>query len=75
MATSVHSGAWSVAKLNGNTDQGVSSWIYVGDTCRFGSVWIGNGSTSTASCNYCGDNSGVGTHGASNASTCSSWVR
>ena len=71
-------GHWSVATLNGNTDHGVRSWIY-NDTpaggVRFGSVWLGFGSNSTASCNYTGDGSGVGTHANSSTNTCSTWVR
>ena len=69
-------GAWSTAKLNGNSNQGVGSWIYIGSG-RFGSVWIGNGGNSTCSCNYYGPSpsSGLGTYAPSSGNTCSTWVR
>ncbi len=72
--SSSHSAGWSVRELNGNTNQGMTSWIYNGSG-RFGSVWIGNGGQSTCSCDYVGSQSGLGTYGAANTSTCSTWVR
>jgi hypothetical protein len=72
--TGSHVGSWSVAQLNGNTNQGDQSWIYNGSG-RFGSVWIGNGGQPTCACNYTGDSSGLGINGAANTSTCSTWVR
>ena len=69
-----HSAGWSARELNGNTNRGMNSWIYNGSG-RFGSVWIGSGSQSTCSCNYVGSQSGLGSYGPANNSTCSTWVR
>lgn len=69
-----HVAGWAPETLNGNTNRGMTSWIYSANS-RFGSVWIGAGNNSTCSCNYTGNSSGLGTYGASNTSTCSTWVR
>ncbi len=69
-----HSAGWSARTLNGNSNAGMSSWIYnSGD--RFGSVWIGSGGQSTCSCNYTGNASGLGNYTTSSSTTCSTWVR
>jgi len=76
-----HAGAWAYSSLNGIIPAGTRSWIYDNDAdgnarsgdCRMGSVWIGNGGQSTASCCYCGGSSGLGMHRSNGA--CSTWVR
>ena len=73
--SSSHNGGWTPGILNGNTDVGMTSWIYIGSS-RFGSVWIGNGGAPTCACNYVGSATGIGGgSGGAKTSTCSTWVR
>ena len=72
-----HSGHWSIGQLNGNVNQGTTSWIYNGSG-RFGSVWIGHGGQPTCACSYYAPTgqTGLGAYTSNgNASTCSTWVR
>jgi UDP-3-O-[3-hydroxymyristoyl] glucosamine N-acyltransferase len=69
-----HTAGWAARTLNGNTNQGMTSWIYNGSG-RFGSVWIGNGGQSTCSCNYTGASTGLGSQTSASTTTCSTWVR
>jgi hypothetical protein len=69
-----HAAGWAARTLNGNTNQGMNSWIFNGSG-RFGSVWIGNGSTNTCACDYTGDSSGLGNYTSATTTTCSTWVR
>lgn len=77
-ATALNLGTFGIKTLNGNTNNGSASWIFVGST-RFGSVWLGGGSAATAACSYTnnGTNFQNGTGGSTSAgpSTCSTWVR
>eukprot|EP01052_Picozoa_sp_SAG31_P000601 SAG31_NODE_17_length_35773_cov_25.999271_26_plen_342_part_00 len=67
-------GLWSVAVLNGNTNQGTASWIY-DDASHISTVWIGNGHECTCSCGYARSNNGVGHYADAASTTCSTWVR
>ena len=72
--STTYSRAWSASILNGNSNQGMSAWIYSRDS-RFGSVWIGSGAQSTCSCCYVGSQTGLGGYTQGGAETCSTWVR
>jgi hypothetical protein len=69
-------GTWAVKTLNGNTNQGVASWISLASS-RIGAVWIGSGSTPTTACNYYGTGyyTGLGVLSGTTSTTCSTWVR
>ena len=69
-------GFFSYAISNGNSLQGVASWLHNASS-RFGSVWIGNGGNASCACNYYAPSpsSGLGTYQASNQNTCSTWIR
>jgi hypothetical protein len=71
-----YSGQWTIASLNGNTDQGTTAWIYTGSG-RFSSVWIGNGGQPTCACDYYepSPQTGLGRYSSGVAATCSTWVR
>ena len=76
--TGSHDNAWSIAVLNGNTNQGDTSFIYngvVNGNLRFGSVWIGGGGNPTAACGYIGSRTGLGSDVDADTPTCSTWVR
>ena len=70
--SSASTGEFSVKELNGNTDQGVQAWIYVGSG-RIGTIWIGNGSEPTCAVGYRSVYTGLGIYTANKAG--SSWVR
>jgi hypothetical protein len=72
-----HAGHWSVARLNGNTDQGTGSYIYLG-AGRVGSVWIGRPHEPTCACDYGSPpfhQTGLGRYVNGASPTCSTWVR
>nr|VFK74274.1 MAG: Fibrinogen beta and gamma chains, C-terminal globular domain [Candidatus Kentron sp. MB] len=68
-----HAGDFSIDKLNGNTNQGSGSWIFVGRG-RIGTVWIGNGRKATCAVGYMGGATGFGIWG-HNKNSGSTWVR
>jgi len=67
-------GHFDYAVTNGNTLQGLGTWIRVASG-RIGTIWIGNGSYPTCACGYTNNPSttGLGRHGI--AKGCSVWVR
>jgi hypothetical protein len=71
-------GSWAIKTLNGNTNEGAASWIYIG-AGRRGTVWIGSGGNATAACNYSSNGSdnwsGLGSQVTASTNTCSTWVR
>ena len=79
-ATTNEDGHWSYAESNGNTQQGLKSFINNGAWNRFGAVWIGGGSQPSAACNYHAQldtnwDTGLGDRTYGVSSTCSTWVR
>ena len=73
-------GIWASKTLNGNTSQGVLSYISI-DYGRIGAVWIGTGGGATAACDYWYGNDGaasavgLGSVTTNATATCSTWVR
>ena len=75
--TGSQTGHWSYAESNGNTQQGLKSFIYTGSG-RFGAVWIGSDNLPSAACNYYPTaflDTGLGGRTGGVSATCSTWVR